>query len=94
MAELERNLKSIRCELSPLAQQKMHELLAVLAEEGFGDGGHLPRNTDLCHHRGVQISGQTTRRSYADSFTLFGERSAERHFDVEPNSWRDRFLSA
>ncbi|NOY42529.1 MAG: hypothetical protein GXP26_11920 [Planctomycetes bacterium] len=34
-------------ELSPLAQQKMQELLAVLAEDGFGDGGRPPKETDF-----------------------------------------------
>ena len=34
-------------ELSPLSQQKLEELLAVLAFDGFGADGRPPRETDF-----------------------------------------------
>jgi len=39
-------------ELSPLAQQKKQELIAVLAEDGFG-GGRLPKEADFATINGA-----------------------------------------
>jgi len=60
-------------ELSPLAQQKMQELLAVLAEDGFGDGGRPPKDTDFAT---IEEFGHQSGRSLARALD---ERLTERH---------------
>lgn len=64
-------------EFSPLAQQKMQELVAVLAEDGFGDGGRPPRDTDFAtieefgHQAGRRVARALDERltqSHAEHF--------------------------
>jgi len=59
--------------LSPLAQQKIQELVAVLAEEGFGDGGRPPKDTDFAT---IEEFGHQAGRRVARALD---ERLTERH---------------
>jgi len=64
-------------ELSPLAQQKMQELVAVLAEDGFGPDGRPPRETEFAtieefgHQAGRRVARALDERltqSHAEHF--------------------------
>jgi len=69
-------------ELSPLAQQKMQELMAVLTEDGFGDGGRPPKETDFAT---IEEFGHQAGRSLARALDERLTQSHAEHFQ-QPQS--------
>ena len=67
-------------ELSLVAQQKMQELVALLSEEGFGDGGRPPRDTEFAT---IEEFGHQAGRSLARAIDEHLTRHHAEHFQEE-----------